>query len=302
MSQWSEIKPSFLNNLDSKCHIVQDVVKDIQCGLYHTIFLTANGNVWSLGQNWNGQLGLSESIRATNEAQLVHFMAFKNKQCITPFSSASNIFNGSVHGWCGSVHLDDVDEYSITATTAPGTVHATDHMDHDTIWKLDESVRIKAISCGDAHNLCIDEHGELWIFGHIAVHHDMKESIFEPMKHPYFEREFVEHGNDGNESLHSQPAKREIHCTKISCGSDHSVCCDSNGICYLFGSNEKGQSGSRAPGMLYEPYVFQSVQSAKTLDKGDGDGLHELSDAMKFKFETLKVVDVQCGRDHTVCA
>ena len=105
----------------------------------------------------------------------------------------------------------------------------------------------------------------------MAINNNMKEEIFEPIKHPYFVDE-----NNNN----------KIRITRINCGADHSVCCDSNGICYTFGTNDKGQIGHKYLEVQYEPFIFQ-----KCIDKDNKN---------KYIFANTKIIDVEAGSCHTV--
>eukprot|EP01084_Bolivina_argentea_P209457 356783_1 len=184
LTQWTEINDfwsinfSVINLNGDKQNII-----DIKCGLYHTIFLSANGSVWSCGQNWSGQLGLNEEIRKKSQPQRILFQQ-KDNAFITPMSSAASVNAGypganislidpeNVITHRGSIDLDNV-------ITDRDSIEEKLFMENG-ILNFEESIRMKSISCGDSHNLCIDENGELWIFGHIAIDSPMKQHIYEP--------------------------------------------------------------------------------------------------------------------------
>lgn len=70
-------------------------VKDISCGLGHTLFLTTRGTVWSWGNGGNGRLGLGDVFDRT-EASMIYSLS--NEVIIAVQCGASHSLALTNHG------------------------------------------------------------------------------------------------------------------------------------------------------------------------------------------------------------
>ena len=49
-------------DIDTPTQIVDSNVSEVFVSSYYTLFLKDNGSLWGMGDNFNGQLGLGESL------------------------------------------------------------------------------------------------------------------------------------------------------------------------------------------------------------------------------------------------
>eukprot|EP01084_Bolivina_argentea_P005860 11070_1 len=88
----------------------------------------------------------------------------------------------------------------------------------------DDIIKIKDISAGSSHNLCVSTDGNVYVFGWNSYGQcgltmsecDGKDYVYQPKKNEYF---------------------KDINVNIVECGAWHSVVMDTNGCCYLFGYN-----------------------------------------------------------------
>ena len=90
---------------------------------------------------------------------------------------------------------------------------------------------IIAIQCGEYYSLCLDRHGNVWVFGRndsgqlgLGSLIKNEDCVYKPRILEYFKQ-------------------NGIVITKIQCGDYHSLALDSQGNVYAFGNNEYGQVG-----------------------------------------------------------
>ena len=179
---------------------INNDVKQIACGSYHTVILKNDGSIWSCGANNNGQLGLGDTTnrntftQVTNDVKQIdcgdnHTFILKN--------------DGSV--WCcgrnqyGQLGLGDVDDnvhstftqvitninndvnqiaccYDFTFILKnDGSVYSCGRNDHGELGLNDNTYKpsftqvttninndVKQIACGYAHALILKNDGSLW--------------------------------------------------------------------------------------------------------------------------------------------
>ena len=71
-----QITPNLILNLPS--NIVQFI-----CGFYHSLFLDSEGNVFSVGQNYNGELGLGHNTNQNALNQIPNIPPIKKISCVS---------------------------------------------------------------------------------------------------------------------------------------------------------------------------------------------------------------------------
>ena len=91
----SQITPTLIPNLPS--NIVQFI-----CGYGHTLFLDSKGSVFSVGYNYNGQLGISNESNANVLNQIVNIPPIQTISC-SCYSSYLIDFEGNL--WCFGSNL-----------------------------------------------------------------------------------------------------------------------------------------------------------------------------------------------------
>ena len=96
-------------NKPTQCNNYPDNIISIKCGRFHTLLLTLEGNIYSLGNNEHGQLGLNNNdIRETNIPTLVINIpeikriecGYRHSMCIDVNSNLW-LLGGNLHGQLG---------------------------------------------------------------------------------------------------------------------------------------------------------------------------------------------------------
>jgi len=131
--------------------------------------------------------------------------------------------------------------------------------------------KIIYIACGKHHNLCIDEQQRLWIFGNnksnqLGVNNERE--IYDAQLHPYFE-------------------EKKVSILKVECGECHTLCLNTDNVCYGFGRNmfyEIG-TGDQSKVCLPKEIVFYN-------NRDDVDSALLQSH--------MSIEDISCGQYHNV--
>ena len=129
-----------------------------------------------------------------------------------------------------------------------------------------DGVKIRDISSGSSHNLCVTEDDNLYTFGwnsygqlgigKNAGHAAGDDCVVEPVFNEYF---------------------KDINVVKVQCGAWHSAVIDDKGWCYLFGFNSNGQIG-----------------------QNDVDRYKWMPWKFKFKGLDVRIKNMGCGYRHTL--
>ena len=183
-------------------------VLSVSCGLYHTLIITNDSNLWSCGKNDFGQLCLGKEL-------------FQSKLRQTSFSNISKISAGSRY----SLFQNDKGEIFSCGYNCDGEV-ALGHFNHPQIMptlipNLPPNI-IQFVS-GGFHNLFLDAEGKVFSVGY------------------NFDGQLGLGHNENQNVLNQIPNIPPIQF--ISCGSTSSYLIDFEGNLWSFGHNKIGQLG-----------------------------------------------------------
>ena len=241
-------------------------IKSIDCGHFHSIFLDSNGSVYTLGGNSKGQLGIQKTRKQlpfTHLPQKIDIPPAKQVGAGVYFSicitEGGDVFSFGDHGYaqCGvgyeeeqfssPQHLTSVKDIDFAACGANFVICKTMDeriivwgnndcgqlgMPHPDVqnapyspsnWVKDTIVDIK---CGDSHTLVLTSTGEVYYCG-FTYHRQLGVGAFP------------------DDPLLVNPTKISSlsGIKRIECGSNHSLCIDSEGNLFCFGKNYSGQLG-----------------------------------------------------------
>lgn len=180
-------------------------VKSVACGHNHLMFIDKIGQVWGLGSNKDGELGLG-AAGYTYYPQMIP--GFKNVQQIS----------------CGDYHTGFLDEYGrawMFGANASGQLGLGHTGQRTTPAVIPDFEGLTQISCGGHHNGFLDNRGRLFLFGS------------------------NEHHQTGDTGLTHRPVRlgEFTNIKKISLGSAHTGFLDDKGRAWLFGFNTWSQLG-----------------------------------------------------------
>ena len=135
---------------------INNDVKQIACGFYHTFILKNDGSLWSCGANGPGQLGLGTSGNSANQTSFTQVTTNINNDVKQIACGSSHTFilknDGSVWG-CGS---NEDGELGLNDTTYIDTfTQVTTNINND----------VKQISCGQYHTFILKNDGSVWSCG-----------------------------------------------------------------------------------------------------------------------------------------
>ena len=188
-------------------------IKSVCCGYFFTIFLSENGCLYSVGDNYYGQLGIGnneycnspQKIDTLNNVTLVS-CGSKHVVCMTS--------NDDIYTWgdnqYGQLEIDDTDDYKPIPTKR-------------TSWPKN----IIDIKCSFNHTLVLTSNQEVFSCG--CNYKGQLGRYDSTIK------------SSCSSSLVKIPSLSQI--IKIECGHVHSMCIDINNDLYVFGDNRYGQLG-----------------------------------------------------------
>lgn len=132
------------------------VIVKVACGLYHTVAVTAGGEVYAFGKNDYGQLGLGHA-RNVKVPHLVKISISENDEKIVDVS-------------CGYYHTVVITEKGKLITWGRNDygqlgIGSKDHKNTPQYVPLPLSSKIKKTSCGCYHSLILLSNGRVMVFG-----------------------------------------------------------------------------------------------------------------------------------------
>ena len=188
-------------------------VKAVSCGGVHTVIITEDGNLYSFGFNYFGQLGLGDTTER-NVPMLVNVPNGSKVKVVGCGDDHTIIIteNGALYSFgrneSGQLGLDDGDDRNRPVlVNVPG------------------GLKVKAVSCGNSHTVIITEDDNLYSFG------------------DNFSGQ-LGLGDDTNRivaTLVSVPSGLRVKA--VSCGDYYTVIITGNDNLYSFGNNGFGQLG-----------------------------------------------------------
>uniref|UniRef100_A0A8C5BRH2 HECT and RLD domain containing E3 ubiquitin protein ligase 3 n=1 Tax=Gadus morhua TaxID=8049 RepID=A0A8C5BRH2_GADMO len=191
-------------------------ISQIMCGNQHCIALSRDGQLFTWGQNTNGQLGLGKGEPSSLTPQPLKSLAGIPLAQISAGGDHSFALSlsGAVFGWgknsAGQLGLNDEQDRAVPC-----------HI------KVLRSQKVVYISCGDEHTAALTKDGGLFTFGEGS------------------------RGQLGHDSVHNEPLPRRVlelmgsEVSQIACGRCHTLAyVPSSGMVYAFGCNMHGQLGT----------------------------------------------------------
>ncbi|KAK6494153.1 putative E3 ubiquitin-protein ligase HERC3 isoform X1 [Huso huso] len=235
-------------------------ITQVMCGSQHCIALSRDGQLFTWGQNTNGQLGLGKGEPSKPSPQPLKSLSGIPLAQIAAGGDHSFAvsLSGAVFGWgrnhAGQLGLNDEQDRAVPC-----------HI------KSLRSQKVVYISCGEEHTAALTKDGGLFTFGAGS------------------------HGQLGHDSTNNEFLPRRVlelmgsEVTQIACGRQHTlVFVPSSGLVYAFGCNSKGQLGNGCVGIAKSP---QPVKGSLVAHKGQ---LSPLPD----KSEQYAIRRIHCGGDH----
>nr|XP_057936716.1 probable E3 ubiquitin-protein ligase HERC3 isoform X2 [Doryrhamphus excisus] len=191
-------------------------IAQVMCGNQHCIALSRDGQLFTWGQNTNGQLGLGKEESSKLAPQPLKSLAGIPLAQITAGGDHSFALSlsGAVFGWgkntAGQLGLNDKQDRAVPC-----------HI------KFLRSQKVVYISCGDEHTAALTKDGGLFTFGDGSSGQ-------------------LGHGSTSNESLPRRVLElMGTEVSQITCGSHHTLAfVPSSGLVYAFGRNRHGQLGT----------------------------------------------------------
>ena len=198
-------------------------IKAIAADYYHTVLLDENGNVWTAGNNYYGQLGRDKNA-GTN----------KPNSTFTKVTVGDGVKIKAIEaGYYHTILLDANDNVWTAGYNNRGQLGRTaNDSPNPTFTKVTvgDSVKIKAIAAGYYHTILLDANGNVWTAGY---------------------NKYGQLGRDENagtikpNSTFKQVTDgiSEVKITAIATVRSHTVLLDENNSVWTAGYNEYGQLG-----------------------------------------------------------
>ncbi|XP_021853090.1 ultraviolet-B receptor UVR8 isoform X1 [Spinacia oleracea] len=223
---------------------IEKEIKHVSAGYCHSCAITVDGELYMWGKNSNGQLGLGKSApKAVSTPSKI--------ECLTGIIIEMAAL--------GSEHSIAVTDEGATLSWGEGNSGRLGHDRQSGLFnflssrseysprlvKRLEGIKVNTVAAGLLHSACIDENGNVFIFGERKLH-----------KLNFGKSDDV----TGPSMLSELPISEEV-----TCGGYHTCVITRNGDLYTWGSNENGCLGIgctdviHSPERVEGPFLRQSV-------------------------------------------
>lgn len=171
---------SFLNNKTSpiKLDLKDTKFKAIACGMYHTIAIDIDGNIWSWGWNYSGQLGDGTFLKTypygrstPKKITLENDIKFQTIAGGTSHTLALDV-EGNIWSW-GSNSSGELGDGTTKESAIPKKIN------------FENGTKFKAIEAGDGSSVALDVDGNIWVWGnnsHYQLSSEDSKTILIPKK------------------------------------------------------------------------------------------------------------------------
>ena len=233
--------------------LLKDVkITAIACGDSHSMAIDENGNVWTWGQNTYGQLGnMTTASSTTPNPNPINISALSghpfNYVKITAIACGSGHSiaideNGNVWAW-GNNLMRQLGNGSTTDSSTPINISAP-------VASPINNVKITDITCGQYHNMAIDENGNVWAWGRNTS---------------------GQLGLGDTTTVVNRPTKvtalSDVDVKAITCGQSTSFALDASGKVLSWGNNPFGilGNGTSSGNTSWPGYVIDEDMSDKVV-------------------------------------
>jgi len=232
------------NGLDTDRNIPTQIpnikAKQIACGEQHSMIIDMNDNVWSFGQNLDGQLGLGDGLFSFNKPIQIQNIKAKQIACGGNFSmiidTNSNVWSFG-NNYKGQLGLGDKEKRN-KPTQIP-------------------NIKAKQISCGEYHSMIIDTDDNVWSFGF---------------------NDYGQLGLGDNERRHKPIQIQNIKAKQIACGFHHSMIIDTNDNVWSFGDNDYYLLGLGDTENKNKPTQIQNIKAKQIVGGGYHSMIIDIND------------------------
>lgn len=131
-------------------------VKDVACGLYHTMIIKTDGSIWGTGLNGNGQLGIGNT---TNQTKFVKVKSNVTNDAEEIYCGGYFTFVKRTDGRLASCGRSSEGQLAINSSST--SVNTFNNVTSNVV-----TGTIKQIVCGMHHVHMLREDGTLWACGH----------------------------------------------------------------------------------------------------------------------------------------
>ena len=192
---------------------INNDVKEVICGYYHTFILKNDGSVWSCGYNIHGQLGLNDYTDRTTFTQVTTNINNDVKQIVCGDSHNFILKNDGSVWSCGNNNN--------------GQLGLGSYNSHITFTQVTTNINndVKQIVCGQYHIFIIKNDGSVWSCG---LNNKGQLGLGDNTSHSTFTQVTLNINNNVKQ---------------IACGGNHTFILKNDGSIWSCGLNDKGQLG-----------------------------------------------------------
>lgn len=192
---------------------INNDVKQVACGFYHTVILKKDGSLWSCGNNGYGQLGLGDTTERYTFTQITTNINNNVKQVACGLQYTVILKNDGSLWSCGR---NSYGELGLNNTSSKTTfTKATTNVYND----------VKQIICGSYYTFILKTDGSVWACGQNTEGQ-------------------LGLGNTTNKFIFAKVATNINNDVKqIACGDSHTIILKNDGSVWSCGNNDKGQLG-----------------------------------------------------------
>ena len=275
---------------------INNDVKHIYCGHYHSFIIKNDGSLWACGQNYNGQLGLGNTTGQSVFTQVTTNINNDVKQVAGGNNHTFKLKNDGSIWSCG---------YNGKGQLGLGTIDTNNT--HTTFTQVTTNINndVKQIACGDQHTVILKNDGSVWACGYNStgqlgvndssdrssftkvttnINNDVKEvhcghestftiknngSLWATGNNAYGQLGL---GNTSHKSTFTQVTVNASDIKQIACGSYHTFILKNDGSLYSCGWNQGGLGVTDTSADLYSSFTLISGgdHSIRSVDCGYG--------------------------------